>query len=154
MPCKEPSKSWFSATIKCLVDEKVNEKPSNVIVMTREDCSTLGSGWTNYQPMNGRVPLAAGTGKDDREESKAFSIGDIGGEYRHQLTVSEMPKHTHAYKDKYFNNRKYEDKKRGDDDDKEREYNIDTRRTIDSDEGNQPHNNMPPYSVVNFCWQG
>jgi hypothetical protein len=43
----------------------------------------------------GRAIVGAGSGTDSRGESKSFSAGAIGGEYNHQLTVAEMPSHSH-----------------------------------------------------------
>ena len=44
----------------------------------------------------GRCLIGAGTGTDSRKESKTFAAGDTGGEYNHQLTVGEMPSHSHS----------------------------------------------------------
>lgn len=152
-PTKHIANPGVLETIKCLVDEKVNEKLSNAIVMTWQDCSTFGKRWTKYEPMNGRFPIASGSGTDERQGREVFTLGTQGGEYKHQLRLNEMPEHTHSYMDKYLNNVESENAERGDDDDEERRYNNDRRPTGVSGE-NDPHNNMPPYSVVNFCWQG
>ena len=54
-----------------------------------------GTTWEVFAP--GRVLIGAGTGKDSRNESKTFKVGDTGGEYNHQLTTGEMPKHQHYF---------------------------------------------------------
>lgn len=126
----------------------------NAIILTDQPCERLGRlgiGWIPYGPMAGRFPLAAGEGKDDREVNRDFVLGNEGGEYAHQLTVNEMPKHAHPYMDFHFDNsRRGSD--RGDDDDQERNLRRPTRNT-DTIGGNEAHNNMPPYRVLNFCWQ-
>ena len=53
-----------------------------------------GTTWEAYA--QGRVLIGAGTGKDSRNESKTFTAGSTGGEYNHQLTVGEIPAHSHA----------------------------------------------------------
>lgn len=52
-----------------------------------------GTTWEAYA--QGRVLIGAGTGTDSRSEKKTFAAGSTGGEYNHQLTVGEMPSHSH-----------------------------------------------------------
>lgn len=136
------------------LEKLVNEKFANVILMTDQNCSDFGEGWTNYVPMNGRFPVAAGSGTDDRGESKAFVAHDRGGEYQHQITISEMPSHRHKYHDSGKDNTQIDKIKelRGFEGKTWHDYHDYTRRT-DTVGNGQPHNNMPPYLAVNFCWQ-
>ncbi len=120
-----------------------------IILTDQQPCSALGKGWRRYAPISGRFPLAAGSGVDDREETMEFGIGSEGGEYRHVLSVAEMPRHRHAYRDR-TDDAPPERVDHGDDRADERR---DTRRQTAMSGGNQPHNNMPPYKVVNFCWR-
>ncbi|AJQ47966.1 MULTISPECIES: phage baseplate protein [Pseudomonas] len=54
-------------------------------------------GFGTWAPLGaGRVLLGAGSGTDSRGEVKAFTAGSTGGEYSHQLTVSEIPAHAHT----------------------------------------------------------
>lgn len=48
-----------------------------------------GDGITTFAlpDLRGRIPFAAG---------KTISVGQSGGEEKHQLTVAEMPRHTHS----------------------------------------------------------
>lgn len=144
----------FWDNIECLIDKKVreqfeklaNEKFANVILMTDRECETLGSGWRPYAKTGGRFPLAAGHSRDARGETITFELGAKGGEYRHQLSEQEMPEHAHRYRDRY--NRGV----RADyGDDEPTEHHNNWWRTTESMGGNQPHNNMPPYLVLNFC---
>lgn len=58
------------------------------------DPSTLfGGTWEAFG--QGRVLIGAGTG-DDGSTSLSFTAGGTGGEYKHTLSVSEMPSHTHT----------------------------------------------------------
>ena len=120
------------------------------IILTDQDCAIIGDNWKRYEAMDGKMPLAAGGHADVREEARTFAVGQVGGAYAHQLTVSELPSHSHGYHDRYFNNER-RGSHHGDDDDKERHYVKDTRNTT-STGGGQPHNNMPPYFVLNFCY--
>ncbi len=122
----------------------------NSILLTDQDCGDLGEGWTNFEPLGGRFVLAAGRGRNDNQVEEEFGRHDHGGTYKHLLTLAEMPSHTHSYRDRYLNNSASENASRGDDDDRERRYSNDDR-TTGSRGNNMPHNNMPPYLVLNFC---
>lgn len=122
---------------------------SQAIILTDQPCSALGEGWRHYRAISGRFPLASGSGVDDREESMEFNIGSQGGEYRHVLSVAEMPRHRHAYLDRSMDGLP----NRVDDHDNRADEPRDTRRQTEETGENEPHNNMPPYKVVNFCWK-
>lgn len=46
----------------------------------------------------GRMLIGVGSGTDSRSETKSFAALETGGEYKHKLTVSEIPSHTHTMK--------------------------------------------------------
>lgn len=50
---------------------------------------------TTWQQIEGRVVIGAGTGTDDNDNPEAFAEHAEAGEYSHQLTIPEMPAHTH-----------------------------------------------------------
>lgn len=123
---------------------------AGVIVLTDQECARLGEGWVPYDLMSGRFPLAAGSHTDPRGDLQTFAINDRSyGTYSHQLTVDQMPSHAHQYHDRYFNNDRGGGD-HGDDDDTDRHYKNDRRNTGSTGKG-EPHNNMPPYLVLNFC---
>lgn len=64
------------------------------ISMNSTNPSTLfGGTWEAFG--QGRVLIGAGTGNDG-STSLSFTAGGTGGEYKHTLSVSEMPSHTHT----------------------------------------------------------
>ncbi len=130
---------------KDYLENLVNEKFEDVILMTDKECKSFGMGWRRYEPISGRFPLAAGNGRDGRGEAREFDLGNEGGEYRHQLTVPEMPEHTHRYRDRYAERIRAD---YGDEEPGERKNEM--RYTEKTGDGN-PHNNMPPYMALNFC---
>ena len=93
-----------------------------------------GSTTFNVPNLQTRVPVGAGEG---------YELGSTGGEAEHTLTVDEMPSHTHNVP-----------------------YNISSTTsgsaayrltspesgtaTIRANGGDQPHNNMQPYTVVHY----
>ena len=129
------------------IEYLVNKTLSNAILITAGECAQFGKGWRPYGRMNGRFPLAAGKGKDDRGEVVDFSLGSEGGEYQHQLSEGEMPTHKHAYKDRTYSGG-HGTVDYGDDRSQDA---LDSDRTTAEVGGNLPHNNMPPYLVLSFC---
>ena len=118
---------------------------ANVIVMTDRDCTVLGPDWRRYEGLGGRFPIGAGGARDAREEERTFARGDEGGEYLHQLTLDEMPSHSHVYTGAQ---RVGDNKQRcGGDCPRVFDRNMDATAVG----GNHAHNNMPPYVVMNFC---
>lgn len=54
-------------------------------------------GFGTWEPFaQGRTIIGVGTGKDENNTSRTFRNGETGGEYTHQLTVSEIPSHSHG----------------------------------------------------------
>ncbi len=108
-----------------------------------------GNGQTTFQLPNlqGRVPIHYGSG---------YNIGQQVGEYSHTLTMQEMPQHNHnAFGSPTNANQPVPNSAvlgtaanvyRGYD-------NLTPLQTtsISMTGGSQPHNNMQPYLVLNFC---
>ena len=93
----------------------------------------------------GRVLIGAGTStNDDRGESRAFSPGELGGEFQHVTTVPEMPSHTHPL----------DESRDGGGTDFGTETLLDPSgdRETESTGGDQPHNNMQPY-LAGYMWE-
>lgn len=102
-------------------------------------------GYGTWESRAGTVSIGAGTYTDARGEELTFVAGDTGGEYKHVLTISEMPAHKH-FPDGTYNRHggnQGPDWSSGD---------RDGVNVTESPQGsNQPHNNMMPYRVV-YRW--
>ncbi len=67
---------------------------STSISTTSELEKTLVVGtWETYA--SGKTLVGVGTGTDSNSVSKTFKANETGGEYKHKLTISEMPSHNH-----------------------------------------------------------
>ncbi|MCY4283967.1 MAG: hypothetical protein OXC65_01350 [Thiotrichales bacterium] len=125
----------------------VEQKFGNAILMTDQDCDVFGRAWRPYQPISGRFAIASGRGNDDRGEIMNFPLGSEGGEYRHVLTDNELAPHSHIYE--------YAGQHAGRHladygDDQRNHHDFKEHNTEETGRGD-PHNNMPPYLVLNFC---
>ena len=66
------------------------------ISMNSTNPSTLfGGTWKAFG--QGRVLIGAGTVVNDGSTSLSFTAGSTGGEYKHKLTSSEIPSHSHSF---------------------------------------------------------
>lgn len=107
--------------------------------------SNIWSGTTWSAIAEGRVLIGVGTGTDDNSNTMSISAGDTGGEYTHQLTIEEMPAHTHNWWPGYT-----ESVASGSI--KVREDNIRNGTATSSTGEDAYHNNVQPYLGV-YIWQ-
>jgi microcystin-dependent protein len=110
-----------------------------------------GNGTTTFQlpDLQSRIPVHTGSG---------YVLGQVGGEAAHTLSTAEIPKHTHtltAVGTPAANQRAIAGNMPG-----APAFNFyDTTASltamdpsaVTANTGNQPHDNMQPYLVVNFC---
>ncbi len=120
-----------------------------LIVLTNRNCEDLGKGWKPYVHISGRFPIGAGTTitADERNERRKFKLLETGGEYMHVLTEPEMPRHTHPYSDRTQRHPNI-----GDSGSRIGDTQVQDNRETDPEGEDMPHNNMPPYLVLNFCY--
>ena len=118
--------------------------PSGAVVAFGDKCP---EGWDSYHTAYGRFLL--GAGNDD----KAYTLGMQGGASTHTLTVSELPNHNHDKEGELLlvSHTGADTVHAPTDDTGRKEINIRYGFKMVSMGGNEPHDNMPPYFVVNFC---
>jgi microcystin-dependent protein len=113
----------------------------------RENATYLvvADGTVHTPNMQCRIPIGIGSASVDMNDAgqninMTLGLGDIGGNAKHQLTIPELARHSHSVNAEYTEHVQ------------ERGSNESWRSaTRTGEEGeNKPHNNMPPYLVVNF----
>lgn len=126
------------------------QMPKGAIIMWSGAVATLPDGWAlcNGQTSNGVVtPNLSGkfiVGYDS-SDSDYNAIGKTGGEKKHQLTVAEMPSHSHSYTITTGN----DDDVKHDGYDSVVSLNLNSTST-GSTGGNQAHENRPPYYTLAY----
>jgi microcystin-dependent protein len=95
--------------------------------------------WTPFGA--GRVTIGSGSTSDVNGLTQAYNEGSTGGEYTHKLTQAEMPAHTHNFTQ--------ENTRGSGSNGAEDGSSSFTTSTTQSTGGNQSHNNVQPYIVVN-----
>lgn len=106
--------------------------------------------------------------KSPIHEGNGFTLGQTGGEFAHSITTSEMPTHPHTFTSNSCVDSAIANANVGDptgaywaNDGKTAYSTADPNNpintgamhpsTVSNVGGSQPHNNMQPYLVLNFC---
>jgi len=131
--------------------------PIGLIALWGKPANEIPAGWREYVNLRGRMPVGFDPDylktKDDSQDYQFNSLLKSGGERSHRLTISEMPLHTHNYNDIYYSEAWGSVYIPGNIGSEETDYDnkgYDMTRTSAGTGGDQPHNNMPPYRVVQF----
>jgi hypothetical protein len=106
-------------------------------------------GWSEYAAAQGRFLVGVGTAN-----GQSYSVGQIGGEAFHTLTIAEMPSHRHDVV-----GRSVVDSAGSGGSSLYHAVQNPTMSTtwgnaVQATGGNQPHENRPPYVAVRWCAKG
>ena len=105
----------------------------------------LGGTWEQFG--QGRTLVGEGTGNDG-STSMSFTSGKTYGEYKHKLTIQEMPNHAHKFNDCAWIDGKGNIQSASNNSWFNGGYMSNTTNTG----GNQAHNNLQP-SIVTYFWK-
>ncbi len=103
--------------------------------------------------LRGRAPIHQGNGPG----LSSRTIGQKGGAETHTLTAAQMPNHFHGVQvtSEVGDQTSPTNAKPATANDGESNYSASNENTVANSTtntgGNQSHNNMPPYLVINFC---
>ena len=131
--------------------------PIGLIALWGKPANEIPAGWREYVNLRGRMPIGLDPDYVKKpEDSQDYQLNGLlkyGGERSHKLTIAEMPRHTHNYNDIYYSEAWGTVYLPGSIGSEETDYDnkgYDMTRTSAGTGGDQPHNNMPPYRVVQF----
>ena len=125
--------------------------PIGLVAIWGKPENEIPEGWEEYIPMRGVMPIGHDPeyrkDKNDAEDYRLNALKHRSGERSHKLTIEEMPSHNHNI-DKIPTQFKDSDRGVGN----YSEFSLDDITTLTSSNtgDDQPHNNMPPYRVVQF----
>ena len=124
--------------------------PIGLIALWGKPANEIPAGWREYVNLRGKMPIGLDPDyvkkPEDSQDYQLNSLLKQGGERSHKLTIQEMPRHSHNVENIP---RVVTDTDRGG---LSSHFSLDdtTSRTSSSTGGDQSHNNMPPYRVVQF----
>ena len=130
--------------------------PIGLIALWGKPANEIPAGWREYVNLRGRMPIGLDPDyvkkPEDSQDYRLNALNQSGGERSHKLTIEEMPKHKH---DTVNDASGSDDNSKGYGgaftmDTDEITYDRKNLMRIEPTGGDQPHNNMPPYRVVQF----
>ncbi|UUC45150.1 phage tail protein [Flavobacterium cerinum] len=151
LPCAFDDDSIPVGWLKC-DGSKIPDKYITLKKLLKMDCTPnlagrtlIGSGTANNNSQSdGTYP--------NFENKTSWPLGQTGGEYKHKLTVDEMPKHKHTINGGDFGLHVRSFKGSDDSDIPFKTHADDNRKLygVDAEGGDKFHNTMQPYYVINY----
>lgn len=125
--------------------------PIGLIAIWGKPANEIPAGWREYVNLRGKMPIGLDPDyvvrADDAQDYQLNRLLQQGGERSHKLTVAEMPSHSHDLDNLPT---PINDSDRGVGGSSKISVDDLTKRPSTNTGGDQPHNNMPPYRVVQF----
>ena len=132
-----------------LLKKQKQAVPIGLIALWGKPANEIPAGWREYVNLRGKMPIGLDPDYVKKpEDSQDYQLNGLlkyGGERSHKLTIEEMPAHSHQL---YYRETQDDAGNGGDG----REFSTGTTHSanVTKTGGDQPHNNMPPYRVVQF----
>ena len=126
--------------------------PVGSIYMSTEPTSPASLFGGSWSQLTGRFLIGVGRGVDDNDIAYEFMAGEQHGEYVHQLSVAEMPKHTHEISYRKNDSSSYHNDGTNVPHIWTSDYTQRGTVTSGATGSNSYHNNKPPYLAV-YMWK-
>ena len=128
--------------------------PIGLIALWGKPASEIPTGWREYVNLRGKMPIGLDPDYVKKpEDVQDYGLNQIlkqGGERSHKLTIEEMPAHNHQQGSESLYNRYGGGGLLAGRNWNSGTYDAYYNQNTSSVGGDQPHNNMPPYRVVQF----
>ena len=132
-----------------ILEKQKQAIPVGLIAIWGKPANQIPEGWREYTDLRGRMPVGLDPyyhkTNDDAQDYQLNSLLKQGGERSHKLTEAEMPSHSHK-----LHYRETQDDAGNGSDGSELSTGTSHSTDVTKTGGDQPHNNMPPYHVVQF----
>lgn len=128
--------------------------PIGLIALWGKPANEIPEGWREYVNLRGKMPIGLDPDYVKKpEDVQDYGLNQIlkqGGERSHKLTIEEMPAHNHQQGSESLYNRYGGGGLLGGRNWNSGTYDAYYNQNTSSVGGDQHHNNMPPYRVVQF----
>ena len=128
--------------------------PVGLVAIWGKPANQIPEGWREYVPLRGVMPIGHDPEytrtNDDPEDYRLNTLNQKGGKRSHKLTEAEMPSHHHQQGSESLYNRYGGGRVVGPRNWQSGTLDACADQNTSTTGGDQPHNNMPPYRVVQF----
>ena len=128
--------------------------PVGLVAIWGKPENEIPEGWHEYVPLRGIMPIGHDPEytrtNDDPEDYRLNTLNQKGGKRSHKLTEAEMPSHHHQQGSESLYNRYGGGRFVGPRNWQSGTLDACADQNTSTTGGDQPHNNMPPYRVVQF----
>ena len=128
--------------------------PVGLVAIWGKPENEIPEGWHEYVPLRGIMPIGHDPEytrtNDDPEDYRLNTLNQKGGKRSHKLTEAEMPSHHHQQGSESLYNRYGGGRFVGLRNWQSGTLDACADQNTSTTGGDQPHNNMPPYRVVQF----
>ena len=137
-----------------ILEKQKQAIPVGLIAIWGKPANQIPEGWREYSDLRGRMPIGLDPyyhkTNDDAQDYQLNSLLKQGGERSHKLTEAEMPSHHHQQGSESLYNRYGGGRVVGPRNWQSGHLDACADQNTSTTGGDQPHNNMPPYHVVQF----